>query len=110
MARLDGPMFRECKQTNQEHDRFLAKNRSLALAEELLDHPKQKKEWVREKTCFNCTLKKSCTKFRRSTIAIDGVASVGGERTQVCEKHKLEENRGMNNKQIKTLMKQFKRS
>ena len=109
MARLDGPMFRECKQTNAEHERFLAKNRSLALATELLDNPKQKKEWVREKTCFNCTLKKSCTKFRKSTIAINGVASVGGERTQVCEKHMLEQNNGMNQKQIKNLMKNFKR-
>lgn len=109
MARLDGPMFRDCKQTNEEHARFLAKNRSLALAEELLDHPKQKKEFVKEKTCFNCTLKKSCTKFRKSTISIDGVASVGGERTQVCEKHVLEQNRGMSPNQIKSLMKNFRR-
>jgi hypothetical protein len=54
-------------------------------------------------------LKKSCTKFKRSTISIEGVASVGGEKTQICEKHVLEQNKGMSDKQIKILMKNFNR-
>lgn len=104
---------------NREHDHYVAKNRSLALANEMETRDKKLEKQghshlEREASCFNCKLKSKCPQFRvQRTGSISGVASVGGNASSyLCDKYvpMPAESRGMDNKKIKSLMKQFKRS
>lgn len=102
-----------------DHDHFVAKNRSLAAAEEV--HRKDKAmerkgfsqmQRQQEASCFNCKLKKKCPEFRTSKTGVTtGAASFGGAEKQICDKYQPApaENRNMSEKQIKSLLKNFKR-
>jgi hypothetical protein len=103
-----------------DHDRFVMKNRMLAAAEDVQrrDRDLEKKgiaqaDRPREASCFNCKLKKKCSEFRSTrTGYATGVASFGGGSDRaVCSKYEPApaESRGMSDKQIKALMKNFKR-
>lgn len=102
---------------NIDHDRFVAKNRSLASAEEI----KQRDEEYSKsgssagrgdsRSCFNCKMKQGCSEFkaRRSGRAM-GVVSFGGDEKFVCERHvpAPSQARSMSDRQIKTLLKTIK--
>jgi hypothetical protein len=102
---------------NIDHDHFVAKNRSLAIAEEI----KQRDEAFEKKgstvtrdnrSCFNCKMKQGCSEFKaqRSGRAT-GVVSFGGDEKFVCDRHvpAPAQARSMSDKQIKALLKNIKK-
>jgi hypothetical protein len=102
---------------NIDHDHFVAKNRSLAIAEEI----KQRDETFEKKgstvtrdnrSCFNCKMKQGCSEFKaqRSGRAT-GVVSFGGDEKFVCDRHvpAPAQARSMSDKQIKALLKNIKK-
>ena len=104
---------------NKEHDYYLAKNRSLAAAQEIdrKDKALEKKghsTLEREASCFNCKQKSKCPEFRgKRNGTTSGVVSFGGSNANmICSKYvpAPTDRRGMNDRQIKSLMKDFKRS
>jgi hypothetical protein len=103
---------------NHDHDHYVAKNRALSGGTDLLPRrgPEQKKvEGKREvkPSCFNCKEKRSCSEFKAKRGGRgSGVVSVGGvAEDMICGKYQVatEQNRSMSNKQIKSLMRNFKR-
>ena len=102
-----------------DHDRFVAKNRSLAAAEEIgrRDEAMEKKgySYLRERkdsSCFNCKMKQTCREFNaRTRGGTSGVVSFGGDERLICDKYEPAERskKGMSDKQVKSLMKNFKR-
>jgi len=102
-----------------DHERFVAKNRSLAAAEDM----KRKDEAVerrgysylreqRDASCFNCKMKNTCREFSaRRTGGTSGVVSFGGDEKMICDRYEPAEktNKTMTPKQIKSLMKNFKK-
>jgi hypothetical protein len=101
---------------NIDHDRFVAKNRSLAVAEEihLRDEEIEKKGVsVRDnRSCFNCKMKHGCSEFKaRRSGRATGVVSFGGDEKFVCERHvpAPAQSRTMSDKQIKALLKNIKK-
>ncbi|MBD3239370.1 MAG: hypothetical protein GF331_02205 [Chitinivibrionales bacterium] len=104
---------------NRDHDHYVLKNRMLAAAEERGNKERQGDTKTagtrpRDKSCFTCKLKKTCTQFRaKRSGGASGVVSFGGaDEAWACERYEPapQQNRGMNNKQIKSLMKSFKRA
>ncbi len=105
---------------NRDHDHFVLKNRMLAAAEEF--GRKDKSETAtkpgvpreRQKSCFSCKQKKTCTQFRaRRSGGASGVVSFGGnDYAWACERYEAapEQKRGMSPKEIKSLMRGFKRA
>jgi hypothetical protein len=102
---------------NIDHDRFVAKNRSLAIAEEIKqrDDEYEKKGGsavVRDnRSCFNCKMKQGCSEFKaRRSGRSTGVVSFGGDEKFVCERHvpAPAQARSMSDKQIKALLKNIK--
>lgn len=102
-----------------DHERFAAKNKSLAAAEELnrKDEMLEKKgyshhEADKEASCFNCKMKQGCTEFKakRKGGAV-GVVSFGGDESFVCKKFIPAEAQGksMSNKQVKSLLKNIRK-
>jgi len=102
-----------------DHDRFVAKNRSLAQAEDLAkrDDALEKKgySYLRERedsSCFNCKTKQTCREFaaKRSGGA-SGVVSFGGGERMICDKYLPAEKaqKAMSGKQIKSLLKNVKK-
>jgi hypothetical protein len=103
---------------NRDHEHYVLKNRMLAAATEISRRgsKSEKKGGApaeREKSCFNCKLKKTCTQFRaKRSGGASGVVSFGGfDETMVCERYEPapRQNRGMSEKQIKSLMRSFRR-
>ena len=100
---------------NIDHDRFVAQNKSLSAAfeRESTDKKLEKKgfshiERQREASCFNCKSKSKCATFKmRQTGGTKGVVSYGGDEKFICEKYvpAPAENKGMSDKQIKSLLK-----
>lgn len=109
MARFDG-IFRDCKQTNQEHERFVRKNQVLADAERPIQGRTESGHTILKRTCLNCNIKKSCPRFKRTLGK--GSASIGGDSENelyvACERWKDRKSSSDPNK-IKALMKQFSR-
>jgi hypothetical protein len=103
-----------------DHEKFVAKNRSLASAEELNSKDKklEKKGYSRikenqEGSCFKCKLKNGCSEFRaKRNGGSSGVVSFGGNEHFICEKFipAPSESKSMSDKQIKSLLKNTKRS
>ena len=103
----------------EDHDRFVAKNRSLAAAEEIdrRDVAMEKKgySYLREQkdsSCFNCKMKKTCREFAaRSRGGASGVVSFGGDERFVCDKYEPAEkqNKSMSDRQVKSLLKNIKK-
>jgi hypothetical protein len=101
---------------NIDHDRFVAKNRSLASAEEI----KERDEEIAKKgsaaqqdrrSCFNCKMKQGCSEFKaRRSGRATGVVSFGGDEKFVCDRHvpAPAQNRAMSDKQIKSLLKNIR--
>lgn len=102
-----------------DHDRFVAKNRSLASAEEIKrkDEAMEKKGYTflkqqKESSCFNCKMKSTCREFNaKKTGGITGVVSFGGDQRMVCDRYEPanKESKTMTDKQVKSLMKNMKR-
>ena len=103
-----------------DHDRFVSKNRMLASAEDMLkkrgptDRPGDAGARPQEKTCYNCRRRQRCAEFRATrTGTTRGVVSVGGrDHLPACEKYEpeTERKRNLSDREIKSLMKNFKRS
>ena len=103
----------------EDHERFVAKNRSLAMADEIdrKDDALEKKGYThlsarRDASCFNCKMKQTCREFSaRRTGGTSGVVSFGGDEKMICDRYEPAErqSKGMNDKQVKSLMKNFKR-
>ncbi|MFP4163751.1 MAG: hypothetical protein ACLFQB_05255 [Chitinispirillaceae bacterium] len=104
---------------NGDHDRFVAKNRSLASAEEIgrKDEAMEKKGYSylkrqKESSCFNCKMKQTCREFRaRRSAGAKGVVSFGGEEKMICDKYipAQTEKKTFTNKQVKSLLKNIKK-
>jgi len=102
-----------------DHDHCVAKNIALAKALELdtRDASLKKKGYDRqqrqqEASCFNCKMKQKCPQFRsKRSGGAAGVVSVGGGETFICTRFvpAPTENRGMSDKQVKSLLKNAKR-
>jgi hypothetical protein len=105
---------------NTDHDRFVAKNRSLASAYESEQREQnatrrelspQKRE--NEGSCFNCKAKPKCADFRaKRNGGTSGVVSFGGSSSSMrCDKYvpAPAQSRTMSDKAIKSLMKNFRR-
>ena len=102
-----------------DHDRFVAKNKSLAGAEEMgrRDDEAGKKagapvKSAQESSCFNCKMKQGCSEFKaRRSGRATGVVSFGGDEKFVCHRYVQApaQSRSMSDKQIKALMKNFKK-
>jgi len=103
----------------EDHDRFVAKNRSLAAAEEIgrRDEAMEKKgySYLREQkdsSCFNCRMKKTCREFNaRSRGGTSGVVSFGGDEHLICDKYEPAEKqtKSMSDRQVKSLLKNIKK-
>lgn len=104
---------------NSDHDRFVAKNRSLASAEEMnrKDEAMEKKGYSflkrqKESSCFNCKMKQTCREFRaRRSGGAKGVVSFGGDEKMICDKYvpAQTEQKTFTNKQVKSLLKNIKK-
>ena len=100
-------------QRNIDHDHFVAKNRALAVAEDVKrrdDDLEKRGSAVKAITgsCFTCKMKQGCSEFKaRRNGRSTGVVSFGGDETFVCNRYTpgLTQNRSMSAKQIKALMK-----
>jgi hypothetical protein len=101
-----------------DHDRYVAKNRSLANAEESERRQKalENKGYghlrERDASCFSCKAKQTCREFAaRRTGGTSGVVSFGGDQKMICDRYELaaKENKGMTPKQVKALMKNVKK-
>jgi hypothetical protein len=102
-----------------DHDRFVAKNRSLARAEEMAkrDDALEKKGYSylreqKESSCFNCKMKQTCREFSaRRSGGTSGVVSFGGEERMICDKYLPAEkaHKVMSDKQVKSLLKNIKK-
>jgi hypothetical protein len=102
-----------------DHERFVAKNKSLASAEELKkkDSDLEKKGFSHLKTnqegsCFNCKMKQGCSEFRgKRSGGSSGVVSFGGDEHFICEKYipSTSQGKSMSEKQIKSLLKNVRK-
>jgi hypothetical protein len=102
---------------NIDHDRFVAKNRALAGAEDVRrrDEEYEKRDGTqrnqRRGSCFTCKMKQVCSEFRaRRSGRSTGVVSFGGDESFVCEKYSPApaRNRSMSDRQIKALLKNIR--
>jgi len=104
---------------NADHDHYVMKNRMLARSVDLdkKDKRLEKKGSVnaadKPASCFTCKDKSKCPEFRaKRGGGSSGVVSFGGNETMICDKYvpaPEDQKKGMNKKQIKSLMKSFKR-
>lgn len=104
-------------QRNIDHDRFVAKNRALAGAEDIKRRDEEYEKSgtqnnQRSGSCFNCKMKQGCSEFKarrggRST----GVVSFGGDQSFVCDRYVPAPSKGrsMSDKQIKALLKNIQK-
>jgi hypothetical protein len=104
---------------SRDHEHYVLKNRMLAAAEQ--QGPRDRKgertalaPRERDKTCFNCKLKKTCTQFRgKRSGGATGVVSFGGtDDFLACVRWEQAPvvNRGMSKQEIKSLMRGFMRA
>jgi hypothetical protein len=104
---------------NIDHDRFVAKNKSLARGWEV-DSKDRKMEGKgysylarrQDASCFHCKHKSKCIEFRtKRTGGSKGAVSFGGDESFFCNRFESApfERKGMSPRQIKALMKNVKR-
>ncbi len=102
---------------NIDHDRFVAKNRALAGAEDIKhrDEEYEKRGGASSRqvrvSCFTCKAKQSCSEFKaRRSGRSTGVVSFGGDEQFVCTRYTPApaQNRSMSAKQIKSLLKNIR--
>jgi len=104
MAKGDG-YFRACKQTTEDHNKWVRYNQQLALAEAPI-HKNTKGNTITKKTCHNCGKKRICIKNK--PVYKDGAVSIDSSTSdEVCKDWVEPENRRMSQKQQKSLLKQF---
>jgi len=95
-----------------DHDRNYAKMSMMAKAEEYDQKMKQGKiveQTKEEKSCLNCSNRRTCKKIRAKFSTSSGSCSIGGDDTieiKICEKYKPSENFSHNPKKVKSLLKQ----
>jgi hypothetical protein len=102
-----------------DHERYVAKNRSLARADELSrrDEALEKKGYSylreqKESSCFNCKTKQTCREFAaRRSGGTSGVVSFGGDERMICDRYLPAEKtqKTMSEKQVKSLLKNIKK-
>lgn len=104
-------------QRNIDHDRFVAKNRALAVAEDVKrrddDRTKQGEsaKSAQSGSCFTCKGKQGCSEFKaRRGGRATGVVSFGGNEKFVCDRYvpAPAQGRSMSDKQIKSLLKNMR--
>ena len=79
----------------EDHDRFLAKNKSLAagyqlsgIQEKLDEKFGDKLDKGRQASCFNCTKKNRCIEFKsKASGGGAGSVSIGADTTFICTKY-----------------------
>ncbi len=103
---------------NIDHDLFVAKNRALAVAEDM-----KRRDEATERSggtgrggatgsCFTCKTKQGCSEFKaRRSGRSTGVVSFGGDEKFVCNRYVPAPalGRSMSDKQIKALMKNVRK-
>jgi hypothetical protein len=103
---------------NLDHDMFVAKNRSLATAEDVgrRDEEIAKKGVSTIKntggSCFTCKMKQGCSEFKANRSGrSSGVVSFGGDQKFACDRFvpAPSQNRSMSSQQIKALLKNAKK-
>jgi hypothetical protein len=104
---------------SHDHERFVNKNRGLARAYEIDSHDRKAEskgfshqQRQEEASCFNCKLQNRCSEFRnKRSGGSSGAVSFGGAEKFLCGRYvpKPTERKTMDNRQIKSLMKNFKR-
>jgi hypothetical protein len=104
---------------NYDHDRFVHKNRSIAQGysvdnrdKTLEDKGFSRFEHKSDASCFNCKTKSKCPEFRaKRSGGSTGAVSFGGDEKFLCDRYlpSLADSKSMSGKQIKALMKNFKR-
>ena len=102
-----------------DHDKFVAKNRSLASAERInqRDEELEKKGFAhlkrdQEASCFNCKMRSTCPTFKgKRSGGASGVVSFGGERTFICDRYTPAPTpeKTMSQKKIKSLLKNIRK-
>jgi hypothetical protein len=102
-----------------DHDKFVAKNRALASAEQMKqkDEDLERKGFThlkrdQEASCFNCKMRQTCPSFKgKRSGGASGVVSFGGEQTFICERYTPApaQEKNMSKKQIKSLLKNIKK-
>lgn len=102
-----------------DHERFVAKNRSLASAEEMnkKDADLEKKGFShlkrdQEGSCFNCKMKQTCSEFKgKKKGGASGVVSFGGDEKFICSRYipAPAQGKSMSDKQIKSLLKNIRK-
>lgn len=105
MARHDG-FFRDCKMSDADHNRFVQKNKMIALASQPIQTYNDKNEPTQQR-CSNCDKRRNC-KLQRVKIR-DGTASYGGEELK-CNSWTPLKKTELNQQKIKSLMRQFKKN
>lgn len=102
MGKEDGH-FRACSQSNEQHARFVRKNKQLALADTPIVKD-QRGLAISTKTCKNCDRRISCAK--KKTIVVAGSASISAS-DEECANWKEIRSNIVRVKEQKALLKQF---
>jgi hypothetical protein len=101
-----------------DHDHFVAKNRALAVAEDMKrrdqisDGPGDGRKSAASGSCFTCKTKQGCSEFKaRRSGRSTGVVSFGGDEKFVCDRYvpAPAQGRSMSDQQIKALMKNIRK-
>jgi len=102
-----------------DHERYVNKNRMIAdgYNQERKDRAMEGKGFSRhdrqeEASCFNCKFKMKCAEFRKKRSGGSaGAASFDGSETFLCKRYEPAppEKKTMTDKQIKSLLKNFKK-
>jgi hypothetical protein len=102
-----------------DHDQIVEKNRATARVYETDTRDKEleakgynRQQRQQEASCFNCKMKQKCPEFRsKRTGGTAGVVSFGGDYKFICGRYAPAptESRSMSDKQVKSLLKNFKR-
>jgi hypothetical protein len=105
----------------EDHERFLRKNRMMAQGFDREEIQKKIHKKLgdnvdpgRKMSCFNCKKKNKCQEFKeKSTGGSSGTVSIGAETTYLCDRyepipiHKKE--KSLSGKQIKNILKAAKK-
>jgi len=94
-----------------DHERNYNKMTMMAKVEEYDQKMKQGKineQSKEEKSCLNCSNKRTCKKIQTKFTTSSGSASIGSEDNidiKICEKYKPSDNYAHNPKKVKSLLK-----
>jgi hypothetical protein len=102
-----------------DHEKFVAKNKSLASAERVQqkNNELENKGFINSKrdqeaSCFNCKMRHTCPTFKgKRSGGSTGVVSFGGDQKFICERYTPApiQEKNMSNRQIKSLLKNVKK-